>query len=320
MKYYTNLIKIVGKTKCFILGTNSKVERDRVVSECSKYIFNIQKNIKKRMSLLKEDAKVQTHTDMEIVLSEKQGEKLVYVLEATKSIASNDNNTLSRKNGKLLFRLFKRYSKVVDFHSKICKTFSSKYLPPIPSKVLNNEKTEVTERRQVNFELFFQTIMIHESYLNHEISKEFFKLEKVVRNKNQKLKVYYLDREPSFYTIELSYETTTQEILNEIAEQWDIRDIKMFRICFVSEKYGEKTLDLHECPCQVIENFEATKTNILKNFIGKSVSSKPRSNILRYFEKKNKYVFYIRRVIFDPEDYTLDFRMTLDELKRRYYQ
>jgi hypothetical protein len=120
LKYYQNLLKIVGKTKCFILGTKSRMERDRVVTECSKYIFSIQKNINKRMSLLKEDtSKVNTHTDMEIVLAEKQGEKLVYVLEATTAITSNDNNTSSRKNGKLQFRLFKRYSKVEDFHRKI---------------------------------------------------------------------------------------------------------------------------------------------------------------------------------------------------------
>jgi hypothetical protein len=72
------------------------------------------------MSLLKEDtSKVKTHTDMEIVLAEKQGEKLVYVLEATTAITSNDDDTSSRKNGKLQFRLFKRYSRVEDFHRKI---------------------------------------------------------------------------------------------------------------------------------------------------------------------------------------------------------
>jgi hypothetical protein len=186
--------------------------------------------------------------------------------------------------------------------------------------VLNNEKTEVTERRQVNFELFFQTIMIHESYLNNAISMGFFKLDGVVNNKNNKLKIYYLDRDPSFYTIESSYETTTIEILKEIGEKWDIRDILMFSICFLSEKHGEKTLDLYECPIQVMENFEASKVSFMKSLIGKSVSSKPRNNILRYFEKKDKYAFYIRRVIFDPQDYTLDFEMTMDELKRRFYQ
>jgi hypothetical protein len=68
--------------------------------------------------LLNEKDRIPTHIDMEIVLAEKQGEKLVYVLEATKSIASIDNNN-ARKNGQMLFRLFKRYSKVEEFHKKI---------------------------------------------------------------------------------------------------------------------------------------------------------------------------------------------------------
>ena len=119
MKHYKNLLKIVGKTKCFILGTKAKIGRDEIVSECSKYIFSIKKNIKRRKSLLKESTTFETHVDVEIVVAEKQGEKLVYVLEATKSISANENNAANRKNGTLLFRLFKRYSKVEDFHRKI---------------------------------------------------------------------------------------------------------------------------------------------------------------------------------------------------------
>lgn len=63
---------------------------------------------------------IETHIDVEIVLAEKQGEKLVYVLEATKAISCNENTGLVRKNGRLLFRLFKRYSKVEEFHKKLC--------------------------------------------------------------------------------------------------------------------------------------------------------------------------------------------------------
>lgn len=75
----------------------SKETRDKVVSKCSEYIFSIRKEIKKRKSLLKESKKLSTHVDMEIVCAERQGEKLVYVLEATKSILSNLNNVHERK-------------------------------------------------------------------------------------------------------------------------------------------------------------------------------------------------------------------------------
>lgn len=43
MKNYKNLFKIVGKTKCFILGAESESARDRVVSEWGKYIFSLRK-------------------------------------------------------------------------------------------------------------------------------------------------------------------------------------------------------------------------------------------------------------------------------------
>jgi len=75
--------------------------------------------IKKRASLLKVVDKVETHLDVEIVLAEKQGEKLVYVLEGTKAITNKDDASICRKNGVFQFRLFKRYSKVEDFHKKL---------------------------------------------------------------------------------------------------------------------------------------------------------------------------------------------------------
>ena len=58
----------------------------------------------------------------------------------------------------------------------------------------------------------------------------------------------------------------------------------------------------------------------MQSLIGKRVKNKPRSNVLRFFESKNKYVFYIRRVVYTPEDYELNFRIPFDELVRRYYQ
>jgi hypothetical protein len=185
-----------------------------------------------------------------------------------------------------------------------------------------NEKTEVTERRQVNFELFFQTIMLHETYINHDLTKDFFKFDYDYEQekKSNKLTVYYLDKEKSKFLIDIGYETTTQIILKEINKNWDIRDIDSFRVCFLSEKYGEKVLDLYECPWQVQENFEASKASFMQRFVGHSVTSKPRNNTLRFFEPKNKYAFYVRRFIFHPEDYTLAFRIPIEELKRRFYQ
>lgn len=166
--------------------------------------------------------------------------------------------------------------------------------------------------------------MLHESYISHDLTRDFFKLNKVAREeqKAEKMKIYYADKIKAYLDIDVAYETTTQEILQDFNKEWDIRDIDMYRVCFVSEKYGEKILDLHEWPIQVLENYSATSksSSFFGSLIGKRVTNKPRSNTLRYFEDKAKSAIYVRRVIFSPEDYELNFRMPFGELYRRYYQ
>ena len=55
----------------------------------------------------------------------------------------------------------------------------------------------------------------------------------------------------------MSNETTSQDILNEVAKIWNIRDISAYRVVFVHYKYGEKLLDNYECLLTVIGNYEA---------------------------------------------------------------
>jgi len=258
-------------------------------------------------------------------VAEKQGEKLVYVLEATKAINSNENTGLGRKNGEFMYRLFKRYSKVEEFHRKLCSKSSEKYLPPIPPKNIINQRSEVIERRTINFELFFQTVMLHGCYLRDPLTLNFFKLgqDSKEEEKTEQHKFYYCGNKAGFL-LDIAYETTTLQILSTIQTQWNIRDINTYRVCFVSEKYGEKILDHYECPIQVIQNYEAEwkGSSFVRNWVGvgKRIKNKPRSYILRYFNSKNKYIFYVRRVIFTPDDYELNFRIPFEELKRRYYQ
>lgn len=166
--------------------------------------------------------------------------------------------------------------------------------------------------------------MLHESYISHDLTRDFFKMGKVNREeqKTEKMKIYYVDKVKAFLEVDVAYETTTQEILQDFNKEWDVRDIEMYRVCFVSEKYGEKILDIHECPIQVLENYSATSksSSFFGSLIGKRVTKKPRDNILRYFEDKAKSALYVRRVIFGPEDFELNFRMPFGELYRRYYQ
>lgn len=190
MKYYTNLFKIVGKSACFIIGSNSREQRDKVVKECSQYIFSFRKNKKKRESLIGRKEKIDTHIDVEIVCSEWQGEKLVYVLEVTKSIISNKDNQKDRKNGKLLFKLFKRYSNIEEFHKSITSSFSGFEFPGIPPKtVLKGSKTEVIDRRMLNFELFFQTIMLYDNFVSYFKTRSFMKFDYKFENDERTEKV-----------------------------------------------------------------------------------------------------------------------------------
>lgn len=317
LKYYQNLIKIVGKDACFIIGGKNAAKREYVVQQCGKYIFQVRRNIQKRKSVLK-TKQIETHIDIEIVCTEWQGEKLVYILEVTKSILSNAENKRNRKNGALMFKLFKRYSNVEEYHKKICSEFNSKDFPPIPGKSkFMNSKTELIQRRQVNFELFFQKVCLVRQFLEHPITQEFFKFNYNYdkEDKNEVLTINFCHKK--HLKLKVSYETTTFDILNEISTIWDIRDIDRYRICFVHCKHGEKLLDWYECPLHLVENYDVSGFSL--KLFGKKVTKKMSKEILEFFDGKS-HVFYVKRVIFHPEDFSFDFRMKDDELKLRYYQ
>ena len=78
--------------------------------------------------------------------------------------------------------------------------------------------------------------MLHESYISHDLTKEFFKItEGNEEKKVTPMKYYYWDGEKACFTFDTAYETITQEILDFASTQWQIRDINTYRVCFVSE-------------------------------------------------------------------------------------
>lgn len=325
LKYYQNLFKIVGKTKWFIFGAETREYRDKVVSMCSEYIFSFKMKKQKRHSALGVSDQYDTHIDVEIVCTEWQGEKLVYVLELTKSITTNKYDKATRKNGRLIRKLFKRYSNVEEYHKAIWSQFNTADFPKIPQKtMLYGSKTEVIERRRINFELFLQTIMLgagststdENNYLLYFKTRKFFKFDYLYAKdeKSEKLSVHFCHRKN--LEIKVSQESTSMDILNQVAEVWDIRDIDAYRVSFVHNKYGEKLLDNDEWPLNMIENFESH--GITKLF-GKKVTKKMSSDILDFFDSKS-HIFYVKRVVFKPQDYSLEFRMKDDELKLRFFQ
>ena len=88
---------------------------------------------------------------VEVIHTERQGHTCVYILEVTPF-------ELKKR------RLFKRFSHIMEFYRNMRKLFNSKdnqtELPEIPHKSIMNHKTELTERRQIAFESFFQTLVL----------------------------------------------------------------------------------------------------------------------------------------------------------------
>lgn len=230
---------------------------------------------------------------------------------------------MRENNGKLIGKIFKRYSQVEEFHKNIWSFFTGKYLPGIPPKtIIKNETTEVTERRQINFELFFQTIMIHDDYINHDLAREFFKFDynSDEEDKPDELTIYYIDKDISNMKVKVNFTTRTKDIIEELNRSWFIPDIRNYRIWFFTEKYGERILDEYESPCQAIDTYIVSSGSFFSKLSGKRITKKPRNNIIKYFNEKS-YMFYLRRVFFYPRDFTLEFRFKDDdEIKRRYYQ
>lgn len=106
-------------------------------------------------------------------------------------------------------------------------------MPGIPPKtIIKNETTEVTERRQINFELFFQTIMIHDDYINHDLAREFFKFDynSDEEDKPDELTIYYIDKDISNMKVKVNFTTRTKDIIEELNRSWFIPDIRNYRI------------------------------------------------------------------------------------------
>jgi len=141
LKYYQNLLKIVGEHQCFIVGAKSAEVRDLAVEKIKTEIENVQKNISVRMSLL-EEKKDEDRVDVEIVCTEWQGEKMVYVIEV-------------RQPKMRTHRTFRRYKYMEDCYQKVKQNYPHINVPEISKKQIMNSKTELIERRLVNFELFF---------------------------------------------------------------------------------------------------------------------------------------------------------------------
>ena len=188
-----------------------------------------------------------------------------------------------------------------------------------------NSKTEVIERRRINFELFLQTLMIgggksnddQNNFLSFYKTRSFFKFDYSFANdeRTEKIKIHFCNNK--FLEVKASQDTSAGDILALVQKSWDIRDIIDYRLAFVHHRYGEKLLESDECPLPMIENI--TATGIFGKPYGKKVTKKMNSDILEFFKAKDS-IFYMKKVIFRPEDYKLEFRMNEDELKLRSYQ
>lgn len=82
LKYYQNLIKIVGKQHCFILIAKDQNSRDLLLEQINTQIDSIKSNSEIRQTLLEQDkGQKEKVIDIEFICTEWQGEKMVYILE-----------------------------------------------------------------------------------------------------------------------------------------------------------------------------------------------------------------------------------------------
>lgn len=88
----------------------------------------------------KHDVEVK-NTDMEIVCTEWQGTKMVYVIEVWEF-------------NKPPYRRIRRYNYLEDIYNKVKENYPSLECPPISKKTMMNTKTELVEWWMINFELF----------------------------------------------------------------------------------------------------------------------------------------------------------------------
>ena len=141
LKYYQNLFKVVSQNTCFIIGCDQPANWDLYVTKILNSIESTRQNIELRNSLMHKETSKVSNTDIEIVCTEWQGTKMVYVIEVWEY------------NRPPFWRIW-WYNFLEETDNKVVETFPNLDVPPISKKAMINTKTELVERRMINFELF----------------------------------------------------------------------------------------------------------------------------------------------------------------------
>ena len=99
------------------------------------------------MSKLQQEVAL-TYTDIAIISTEWQGEKMVYVFEV--KIPNMKPH-----------RVFRRFKNMEECYKRVAEKYPNLKIPEVCKKKFMNQKTELVERRLIAFELFFQFIVMH---------------------------------------------------------------------------------------------------------------------------------------------------------------
>ena len=111
----------------------------------------------------------------------------------------------------------------------------------------------MVERRLINFELFFQSVVLHEQVTN---VVRFLRLKPSGEDKERKpISLFF----PNLKKLRLNIheDTTCAEIIRKMNKQYPtcLNDPSSYALVFLHHKHGEKILDEFECPLQLQENY-----------------------------------------------------------------
>ena len=173
-----------------------------------------------------------------------------------------------------------------------------------------NSKTELVERRLINFELFFQTVALHKQVKN---VVQFLRLKPSGEPKKKvPFSLYFPDQKK--LKININEDTMCVEIIRTLNRKYPtcFNDTSSYAIVFLHHKHGEKILDEFECPLQLLENFqEKLMGSLSAKLFSRQVTNKEGGSLLKYFDPKASSAFYIKRfywslTIMEPDPWTDD--------------
>ena len=148
-----------------------------------------------------------------------------------------------------------------------------------------------------------------------------FGLSNRVSKQEQDLYIYFPSKKR--YKIKLGHDTTCRNILLHLNKKYKscFMNITDYSIAFVHYKYGEKIMDEYECPLQLLENLqEKFLGSVAHKLFSRKVTTREGESLLRYFDRKASYVFYVKRIFYPSSAYIAQPSWKPDQIVFMFHQ